>query len=237
MTTQSYVKDRYNKVLQYDIPASQLTVRQARSIPNIPNDVGYKEVVVMDLAIVFADVRGYTKRIEGANPKVAARLMSIYVTEMAAAIRHHGGTIVSIEGDGIIGAFDDSGDENGPTAAVRSVVTMNTLLEFVVNKRLSAFQQQPLSCGYGVDHGRLHITRAGIHGEGKNELVFVGSPMTRAAKYQAKAQGNELYISKRVYDAIEEFYRNNWGWSSTHTTEYGTLYKMNVNHWTGTEEP
>ena len=238
MTTQGFVNARYDRVREYDIPATQLTVRSARSIPNVPEDVAYNEVVSMDLAIVFADIRGYTHRIDNADPKVASRTMSIFVTEMAAAIRHHQGTIVSIEGDGIIGAIK-SNDRNAPTEAARTVVTMNTLLDYVVNKRLRAFQQEPISCGYGVDYGRLIITRAGIRGEGKNELVFVGSAMTRAAKYQSKAKGNEMFISNRVYRNLDAFYKNpdkGWKWVEI-STEFGPLYKKTVYHWSDTQEP
>ena len=155
MTTQGFVSERYARANEYDIPANKLTVREARKIPNTADELSYAEVVKMKLAIVFADIRGYTKRIDKADSKVAARTMTLYVTEMASAIRHHSGTIVGIEGDGIIGAFADSDSRNAQTIAVRCVVTMNTLLDFVVNKKLKSFKQEPLSYGYGADFGRI----------------------------------------------------------------------------------
>lgn len=238
MTTQGFVNERYARANEYDIQANKLTVREARTIPNTADDLSYSEVVKMNLTMVFADIRGYTKRIDGSDSKVAARTMTLYVTEMAAAIRHHGGTIVSIEGDGIIGAFADSSSENAQTIAVRCVITMNTLLDYVVNKKLKSFKQEPLTCGYGVDSSQLYITRAGIRGKGKNELVFIGSAMTRVAKYQSKAQSNKMVISSRVYNALEDHYRDSdhgWNWDSL-TSEFGTLYQMTVNHWSGIEE-
>jgi len=236
MTNQNFVKTRYERVLEYDVPANQLTVREARKIPNVPNDVAYNEIVKMNLSIIYADIRGYTERMENADPKVAARIMSIYITEMAAAMRFHEGTIVSIEGDGIIGAFQPSSNNNASTKAVRTIVTMNTILSYVINKRLKSFQQDPISCGYGADYGRVYITRAGIRGEGKNELIYVGPIMSRVAKYQNLAEGNEVKISQRLYNGLEDHYKNNWKWKSV-STKYGTLYSMSVNTWKGTEEP
>lgn len=239
MTTQNFVNNRYARANEYDIAASKLKTREARSIPNVPEDLKYDEVVILDLALIFADIRGYTEIIADMDPKVAARMMSLYVTEMGAAIRHHGGTIVSIEGDGIIGAFASTDKRNAQTISVRSAITMNTSLDYVVNKKLRSFQQNPISCGYGIDFGKIFITRAGIRGEGKNELVFIGSAMTRSAKYQSIAKSNELFVSSRVYNSLEEHYKKSekgWRWY-TISTKYGTLYKKDVNHWSGINKP
>lgn len=240
MTNQGYIDTRWTRVNEYDIPASKLTTRKAQKIPNSPDEVNYSEVVIMNLAILFADIRGYTKRIDSSDSKVAARIMNLYVTEMAASIRYHGGTIISIEGDGIIGAFADTEKRNAQTIAARAVVTMNTILNYVVNKKLHSFQQEALGCGYGIESGKLYIIRAGVRGKGKNELVFIGSAMTKAAKYQSFASSNEVYISNQVYNSLEDFYKKSdegWSWSSVYKHDFGTLYRKSVGNWSNTSEP
>ena len=59
---------------------------------------------------------------------------------MAAKIRQHQGEVLSICGDEIIGAFTDK-ENSAPIEVVRCVLTMSTLLNFVVNKRIRSFNQ------------------------------------------------------------------------------------------------
>lgn len=226
----------------YDVPASQMEERSGRKIPASPNSLKYNEVVKLDLAMLYVDLVGFTKLVEGKEAKTVARIMTIYVTEMAAAVRHHGGTILDIQGDGMLAAFSDSSEEknNAATTAVRVPITMHTLLRFVVNKRLRQFQQADLQCRYGIDHGRVVVTRAGLRGAEKNDLVYIGTATNYAVKFQALAKAEELVISDRVYGQLDDHNRNSdkgWQWSSSQNREYGTLYRMKASQWSKTEEP
>ena len=80
----------------------------------------------MNLAMLFVDIKGYTKLVQEQNQKKIARMMTLYVTEMGAAIKYHGGTIVSIERDGLLAAFNTKENQkyNACEEAVRCAVTM-----------------------------------------------------------------------------------------------------------------
>ncbi len=247
MTTQEFINTRYDHIIgrngknAYDVAAKNLETRTSNKIPQTSKDLKYNEIVKMDLAMLFVDITGYTDLVKNENPKKIARVMTLYVTEMGAAIRHHGGIIVSIEGDGLLASFNtiQGKKHNACEKAVRCAVTMNTLLDFVVNKRLREFNYNTISCRYGMDFGPIIINRAGIKGEGKNELLFIGKATNHAAKFLGIASNGEYVISEEVYKQLSDFYRgssNGWSWSSSYSSEYGNYRKRSVSHWKDIKE-
>lgn len=240
MTTQGFIDQRYERVKKYDVPANQMETRSARNLPNV-EDIKYNEVVSLDIAMLFCDIKGFTKIVRNASdPKTIARIMTIYITEMAAAIRNHGGEILSIRGDGIIGAFTDSSNRNASTIAVRCAVTMSTSLDYVVNKRLRYFNQNPLSCRWGADYGKIRMTRAGLHGGDKNDLIYIGNAINYASKFSEIVKEGEIGISEYMHNQLENYYRksdNGWNWTGYTNTNYGKYYSKFLNHWRGINEP
>ncbi|KKK49270.1 hypothetical protein LCGC14_3136740, partial [marine sediment metagenome] len=223
MVGQGFVDQRYKRVKEYDTPVSQMTERPVTKLPAVEN-VKYKEVVTINVAMLFCDIKGYTKLVtEASDPKTVARIMTIYVTEMAAAIREHGGTILSIRGDGLIGTFVD-GDRNASTEAVRCAVTMNTILDYVVNKQLKSFKQESLVCHWGADSGRIKITRAGLYRENMNDLVYIGDAINHASKFSVLAQGNQIAISEKMHNRIDNEFKKSdspWEWTPERDTVLG----------------
>ena len=231
MTSQAFLDERGDRVDNYDIPGSKMEVRSEDDIPDT-DDVTYKEVIKMDLSMLSVDIKGYSAMISNyPDEKVLGRAMRLYVNEMTAAIRHHGGTIVSIEGDGIIGAFSNTSEENynPQESAVRCAVTMATLLKKIVNEKLRSFQKPPLECRYGVDYSRTYIVRAGVRGKRKNDLLFVGEALSSAVKIQNKADPGYLFVSCNTHENLRDGYKNpeiGWIWHCD-----GELHYMNNGGW------
>ena len=217
MTSQAFLDERGEQVDDYDIPGSRMEIRSEDNIPET-DDVTYKEVIRMDLSMLSVDIKGYSTMISNySNKKVLGRAMRLYVNEMTAAIRKHGGTIVSIEGDGIIGAFSNTSEDNhnSQESAVRCAVTMATLLKKIVNEKLRSFQKPPLECRYGVDYSRTYIVRAGVRGGRKNDLIFIGDALSSAVKIQNKAKTGYLFISYSTYENLSDAYKDpeaGWKW-------------------------
>ena len=222
MTGAGFLNKRLEQAKKYDDPAKQMTVREAKKIPAVKNTKYKEELVKMDLSMLSVDIEGYTKLVTNhPDEKVLARVMKLYVNEMTAAIREHGGTIISIEGDGILGAFSSSSEEgyNAQESAVRCAVTMGMLLKEVVNQKIEGFNQLPLKCRYGVDYGRVYIVRAGVKGGRKNDLIFIGKVTSTAVKIQAEAdRTGYVYVSPNVHSALSSSYKEDPGWTWYRTT-------------------
>ena len=240
MSTQDFINTRYARVLDYDVPANKMEERNIFSLPRVEN-VKYNEVLTINASFLFCDIKGYTELVsKTSDPKTIARIMTIYVTEMAAAIRQHSGTILSIRGDGIIGAFTNSDKDNASIIAVDCSITQSSLLNLVVNKRLKSFQQEPIYCHWGAEYGKIKITRAGIHGDGKNDLIYIGNAINYASKFSVLADKKHLVISESLYDQLDDFRKdskNNWNSSKIYDQKYGNCYKKVLNKWSNLVEP
>ena len=247
VTTQDFINSRYDHVIgrngkkAYDISANSLETRTSVEIPKTSNDLKYNELVEMNLAMLFVDVKGYTDIVKEENPKKIARIMTLYVTEMGTAIRHHGGTIVSIEGDGLLAAFNENtkDSKNACEKAVCCAVTMNTLLDYVVNKRLKDIGYNTIACRYGIDYGRIVIKRAGIRGDGNNELLYIGKATNLAVKNSNFAYDKQIIISQKVFEMLSSHYKDwnkGWEWNTRSDHKLGNVRAKYVNHWEGTKE-
>ena len=231
MPIKSFLDKRIARIKNYDIPAKHMWTIREKSIPEVEK-VGYSETIEMDLTMLSVDIIGYTDRVVNhQNKKVVARIMRLYVNEMTAAIRHYGGTITSIEGDGILGAFSSSSNslQSSQEKAVACAITMYILLEKIVNRRIVDFQQPRLECRYGIDHGKTHIIRAGIRGRRKNDLVFVGRAASLAVNIQSLAYPGQLLVSPNTYFGLSPQCQDRyWGWWRFFDPSLGSIYYLNT---------
>lgn len=239
MTTQGYINTRWERVQDYDIPSTQISERIARKIPKT-SDVKYNEIVNMELGIVYVDIQGFSKLVDEKNNRTVSRIMTIYVTEIAAAIRNHGGSILDIQGDGILAAFPDKtdGDRNAVTSCLRASGTMQTSMKFIVNRKIQQFQQEPLSCRYGMDFGKILIIKAGVRGQDKNDLVFIGNPINRAVKLQAETSVNHFLVTDYFYRNLIDYFKdeeNGWKWTPKNL-KYGKVWEKKFTNYSGIEE-
>ena len=226
MGISSFLEHRKHKIKEYDIPTTRITVNISDKIPRLPETMKYSEIKVMNLSMIFVDVKGYSKLVsEHRNSEVIARIMRIYIKEMVSAIRHFKGTIISIEGDGILAAFHSQSSDKDDSLqfAFYCAITMSSLLKEVINPRIQGFKQHPLRCRYAIDYGRVHITRVGVHGKGKNDLLYIGEPTSSVVKIQSKIPAGSIGVTKRVYNLfsrdIQGIQRRWWTGKAWHTID------------------
>ena len=255
MGISSFIEQRKHKVKDYDEPTTEIKVDRSNKIPHSPETMSYSEIKVMDLSMIFVDIEKYSKLVsEHRNSEVIARIMRIYITEMVSAIRRFNGTVISIEGDGILAAFhSQSSDKHGSTlTAFYCAVTMSELLKEVINSTIQRFKQHPLKCRYAIDYGRTHIARLGVPEKGKNELLFIGEPTSSVVKMQSEIPTGSIGVTERVYKSFPEDIQDsllNWGtweglrrvgrlfkedkglvWEEKRSKRFGSIYLINLDN-------
>ena len=252
MGSNLFILQRKHKIKEYDMPTTRIGVNISDKIPHLPESMAYSEIKVMNLSMIFVDIEGYSKLVsEHRNSEVIARIMRIYITEMVSAIRHHKGTIISIEGDGILAAFHrQSSDKHDSTqTAFYCAVTMSKLLKEVINPAIQGFKQHLLKCRYAIDYGRIHIARLGVPEKGKNELLFIGEPTSSVVKIQSEMPTGFIGVTERVYKSFHADIQDvlvDWGtwnglrwfgllfkeergfiWEKKQSEQFGSLYLTN----------
>ncbi|MCI0640023.1 MAG: HAMP domain-containing protein [Gemmataceae bacterium] len=111
------------------------------------------EVKVQEITVLFADIRGFTKRCAGEAPERVGALLNQFLTLALGAIEEKGGYVNRFLGDGVLAMFNaplPRPDHAG--LAVACALEMLARLE-KLNRDLAADGIAPLTVGVGIHTG------------------------------------------------------------------------------------
>jgi adenylate cyclase len=172
-----------------------------------PHAVGQEKRI----AILFADLRGFTTFSEALLPYDVIYVLNRYFHHMGKVIEKHGGMINNYMGDGLMALFgcDDAGDdlgddsENAAERAVRSALEMVAAMESF-NVYLESMYQQRLQIGIGIHYGEVVIGSVGASANSQ-QITAIGDAVNLASRIEAanKKLGTTLLISQAVFAEVE----------------------------------
>ena len=161
----------------------------------------YSDGEELEVTILFADLRGFTKMSDNRLPYDVVFILNQYFELMGEAIESRDGYLDKFIGDGIMAIFGiRSGRENGARQAIGAAIEMSRKLE-VLNKRVEGEVDEPLRIGVGLHSGKAII---GAMGYGSTKPVTaIGSTVNTAARLEGESKkfGSELLLSQEVLDA------------------------------------
>lgn len=135
----------------------------------------------------FTDLRGFTHLSDTTEPERVTEILNAHLTEMAASIEAHGGTLARFMGDGILGFFG-APDEMDPVLQAESACRMALHMQ----ERMRALIER-LGLPPGQDGLALRI---GIH----QDLVTVGN-FGSPDHVEFTALGRGVNLAKRLEEA------------------------------------
>lgn len=164
-----------------------------------------------DIAIMFCDMRGFTKLAEKRLPYDVVFLLNRYFAAMGGAIEEAGGRIDKFIGDGIMALFGiDSGSAAGCREALAAARRMAVELD-ALNKALAHDLPEPLRIGIGIHAGPVIV---GEMGYGKAVTVTaIGDAVNTASRLESmtKEAGVQLMVSEVVAEraglSVDDFER------------------------------
>lgn len=111
------------------------------------------EVRVQDLTVLFADIRGFTRRCAGEQPQRVGALLNRFLTLTLRAVEEKDGYVNKFLGDGAMALFGVLGERDDH--ADLAVACANELLVRLdkLNAELEAQGQAPLQVGVGIHSG------------------------------------------------------------------------------------
>ena len=151
-----------------------------------------------ELAVLFADLRGFTTIAERKLPYDVVYLLNRYFEAVGGAVREAGGVANQFTGDGVMALFGiGASPEDGCRAALRGAAGMVASLE-ALSQSLSAELPAPLRLGIGIHVGPAVVGRMGFAEAAY--LTAVGDTVHVAARLEqlTKRYGCELIISEAV---------------------------------------
>jgi adenylate cyclase len=176
-------------------------------VPLLPAGVGPQDIriqvhpglgVEREVAVLFADLRAFTRLSEGRLPYDVVFLLNQYFKAMGRAVEDEGGRVDKFIGDGIMALFGIDAD---PPAACRHALAaaraMAVALE-ILNRELAHDLPEPLRIAVGLHVGPAIL---GEMGYGRaSALTAVGDTVNVAARLEALAKEFEvqLVVSTRL---------------------------------------
>ncbi len=170
---------------------------------------------VQEITILFADIRGFTRRSAGERPERVVRLLNRFLTLGVRAVEDKGGWVNKFLGDGIMALFgaprprDDHAD-----LAVSSAVDLLERLE-ELNRELVAQREAPLKVGIGIHTGPALVGCVGATLETtdgrermRREFTAIGETVNHCQRVEqlTKSQGGPILLSEQTRRKLREIY-------------------------------
>lgn len=159
---------------------------------------GYLQGQEREIAILFADLRGFTTLAEHKLPYDVVFILNRYFAAMGAAVEASGGRLDKFIGDGVMALF---GIERGPEAGSRNALAaaraMGERLE-ELNRALANDLDAPLRIGIGIHVGPVIVGEMGYGAA--TSVTAIGDAVNTASRLEAmtKEFGAQLVISDPV---------------------------------------
>ncbi|MEG4501004.1 adenylate/guanylate cyclase domain-containing protein [Microcoleus sp. F10-C6] len=155
------------------------------------------------IAILFADIRGFTPFAESLLPYDVIYVLNRYFQKMGFAINRNGGMINNYMGDGLMALFGLENPDKAAEQAVRAGVEMLEELE-KLNPYFENLYRHRLRIGIGIHCGWVVVGNLGAL---KNQTVTaIGDAVNLASRIEAanKQVGTSLLISEETYQEVKE---------------------------------
>jgi adenylate cyclase len=154
-----------------------------------------------ELAVLFADLRGWTDFSAGTEPEEVMAVVGSYHSAVGELILTYEATVGWFAGDGLMVWFNDPIPCDDPAArAVRMAIDMREAMSTLT----AAWRKRghALDFSIGVALGYATIGRIGF--EGRYDYGAVGSVLNLASRLCDAAEPGQIVVSRRVLGEVEE---------------------------------
>jgi len=161
---------------------------------------------VLDVAVMFLDISGFSSRPSGArvDQAVNVRVLALFFSEMVRIAEDYGGSVEKNTGDGLLVFFEDGGGDppaEGTQRALACAMTMFAANDVYIRAILERSRIQPIEFRVSIDHGPVTIARLGA-AKRFNSVVAVGSTANFASKMLANARAGEIVLGQNARSRV-----------------------------------
>ena len=163
-----------------------------RAVGNTTDEQGAERT----LAVMFLDVRGFTRLSEKRLPYDVVFLLNRFFSALGDAIQNEGGWIDKYMGDGLLAVFGrETGTEEGCKSAVAAAARIDLALD-KLNAELGEEVGEPIQVGIGLHVGTMVVGRIG-HPQSA-AITVIGRTVNTCARLEAltKELKCQLVISR-----------------------------------------
>lgn len=163
----------------------------------IARSVGEQKVV----AVLFADIRGFTAFAESLPAYDVIHTLSRYFSRMEAVISSHHGYVDNYMGDGLMALFGADGRPDGALRAVQAGLDMLAAVE-ALGPYFQSIYGKRFRIGVGVHHGE--VVMGTVAPPGADKVTAIGDTVNTASRIESanKQLGTSLLVSEATHDLL-----------------------------------
>ncbi|HSK81587.1 MAG TPA: adenylate/guanylate cyclase domain-containing protein [Thermoanaerobaculia bacterium] len=152
------------------------------------------------VAVLFADIRGFTSLSEEMSPDEIASLLTDYFTEMVEIVFRHGGTLDKFIGDALMALWGAPlSHKDDADRSVEAALDMQKALARL-NAAWSRQGRRTISVGIGINVGEVFAGNIGS--DRRLEYTVIGDAVNTAARLCSQAGPGEILIAQPLYTAL-----------------------------------
>ncbi len=153
------------------------------------------------VAMIFADLRGWTSFVDAVEPEELMRVLREFHDVVGRLVKRFDATVGFLEGDGVQLFFNDPIEiPDAPLRAVRLGCALRAeMAELIPLWRRRAYD---LDFGAGIALGFATCGEVGF--EGRSDYAAIGAVTNLASRLADEARGGQILISQRLYAEVEE---------------------------------
>ena len=181
-------------------------LRTGRVVPSSEDVALAGGAVELAATMLYADLANSSKIAKTLDRRVAAKILKAFLATTARLVRSHGGSIVSFDGDRILGVF--VGDMKNTNAA-KCALQINYVVREIIRPKFETNYDSvknasfSIEHGCGIDTGTVLAVRAGARGD--NDLIWIGRAPNLAAKLSdIREKYYNTYITAAVYNKLSD---------------------------------
>ncbi|MEO1687264.1 MAG: GAF domain-containing protein, partial [Pseudomonadota bacterium] len=153
------------------------------------------------VAVLFADIRGFTAFCERAEPEETIEVLQTYHEEMGRLLHEHGAGVDHRSGDGIMAIFNDPLPCEDPAGdAVRLALAMRARM----TELCRGWRKLGHRLGFGVGVSLGYATVGMVGSEGRYDYTASGTAVNLGARLCDRAADGEILLSPRAAIAVED---------------------------------
>ena len=154
------------------------------------------------VAVLFADIRGFTTLSESLSPDVVMEMLRAFHARVESTVFDHGGSVQNYIGDAVLATFGvpetDSVDARNALAAARAM--LDHMARW--NQERAANQEPPIGIGIGLHYGAAVLGDVGS--ERSMAFTIIGDTVNTASRLQdlTRRLDTDLVVSQSLIEQV-----------------------------------
>jgi len=154
-----------------------------------------------ELAMFFADLRGWTSFVDAAEPEELMRVLREFHDVIGRLVNRFDATVGFLEGDGVQLFFNDPIEI--PDYALQAVRLGCTLREEMA-ELLPRWRKRGYDLDFGAGIALGYATCGEVGFEGRSDYAAIGAVTNLASRLADEATGGQILIAQRLYAEVED---------------------------------